>query len=66
MSSTQSRAKSGPRSRYQIIKDGWGNRVNFQLSYGLRMTPDDLEEGDRILDILEEQERLDWEEAQRK
>ncbi|ESK91191.1 hypothetical protein Moror_2911 [Moniliophthora roreri MCA 2997] len=58
-------ADDKPRSAYQIIKDGWGNRVNFQLSYGLRMTPEDLQEGDLILDVLEKHEREDWEERRR-
>ncbi|KAF5372581.1 hypothetical protein D9758_005149 [Tetrapyrgos nigripes] len=58
-----SKQRSGPRTRYQIIKDSWGNRLNFQLSYGLKMTPEDIEEGNAILDALEEQEKEDWKEA---
>ncbi|THU97515.1 hypothetical protein K435DRAFT_778016 [Dendrothele bispora CBS 962.96] len=63
MSSTKRSTKSGPKSRYQIIKDGWGSRTNFQYSYGLKMTPEDIEEGNRILEAFEEQEKLEWEEA---
>ncbi|KAJ3711553.1 hypothetical protein EV361DRAFT_919770 [Lentinula raphanica] len=37
-------------SRAQVARQGWGNRLNFQLSHGLRMTPDDIEEGNLILD----------------
>ena len=40
------------KSKYRFIKDGWGNRVNFQASFGLKMTPDDLEEGNLILEAL--------------
>ncbi|KAK7052989.1 hypothetical protein VNI00_004310 [Paramarasmius palmivorus] len=54
-----------PLSRNQIIKQGWGDRVNFQLSYGLKMTPDDIDEGNRILDVLEQNEREEWEERRR-
>ncbi|KAF9262745.1 hypothetical protein L218DRAFT_959896 [Marasmius fiardii PR-910] len=56
---------SKPRSRYRIIKDNWGNRVMFQNSYGLSMDPDDLKEGDRILDELERLEIEAWQERQR-
>ncbi|RPA93183.1 hypothetical protein L873DRAFT_1816425 [Choiromyces venosus 120613-1] len=38
-----------PDSKYKIVKDGWGTRVNFQTCYGLGMTSEDLEEGDHIL-----------------
>lgn len=40
------------KSKYQFIKEGWGNRINFQASYGLNMTPDDIEEGNAILEAL--------------
>ena len=43
-----------PDSKYKIVKDGWGNRTNFQASYGLRTTPGDLEEGDGILELMQE------------
>ncbi|KAF2146075.1 uncharacterized protein K452DRAFT_315333 [Aplosporella prunicola CBS 121167] len=41
-------------SKYQIVKEGWGNRPNFQASYGLKMTPEDIEEGNRILETFQE------------
>ncbi|KIK60791.1 hypothetical protein GYMLUDRAFT_595796 [Collybiopsis luxurians FD-317 M1] len=38
-------------SYYRIVKDGgWTNRPHFQYSHGLKMTPDDIEEGNLILD----------------
>ena len=37
----------------KIVKAGWGSRSNFQASYGLKMTPDDLEEGKAILKAFE-------------
>ncbi|KIK60794.1 hypothetical protein GYMLUDRAFT_73647 [Collybiopsis luxurians FD-317 M1] len=38
-------------SNYRIIDDGgWTNRPNFQYSHGPKMTPDDIGEGNRILD----------------
>ncbi|KAG0634231.1 hypothetical protein HOY80DRAFT_987487 [Tuber brumale] len=42
-----------PDSKYKIIKDSWGSRTNFQASYGLRMTPEDLEVGDNILEEMQ-------------
>ncbi|OBT63286.1 hypothetical protein VE03_07955 [Pseudogymnoascus sp. 23342-1-I1] len=45
---------SPPPTNYRIVKDGWGDRPNFQLSFGLRMTPEDIEEGNRILDGFRE------------
>ncbi|KAK8160816.1 hypothetical protein BKA80DRAFT_276048 [Phyllosticta citrichinensis] len=47
--------KSGKPSVYAFIKEGWGSRKEFQLSYGLKMTPEDLEEGNRILEGFEKQ-----------
>jgi len=44
-------------SKYRIIKDGWGNRANFQALYGLKMTPEDLEEGNAILQAMQEADR---------
>ncbi|KAH7097903.1 alpha/beta hydrolase fold-domain-containing protein [Auriculariales sp. MPI-PUGE-AT-0066] len=49
-------------TRYSVVKDGWGTRLNFQHSYGLRMDLDDLEEGDRILDVILENAIQDWRE----
>ncbi|KAK2731313.1 hypothetical protein FQN57_003454, partial [Myotisia sp. PD_48] len=40
------------KSKREMVKDGWGTRSNFQASYGLGMTPDDIEEGDAILDTF--------------
>jgi hypothetical protein len=42
-----------PNSKYKIIKDCWGTRTNFQASYGLKMTPEDLEVGDSILEAMQ-------------
>ncbi|KAI5800384.1 hypothetical protein DFH27DRAFT_624003 [Peziza echinospora] len=39
------------RTRYSIIKS-YGGRPNFQASFGLKMTPEDIEEGNTILDAL--------------
>lgn len=50
-----------PRSTYQLVKDGWGSRTNFQASYLLGMDPDGLDEGSTILEALEEGERELWE-----
>lgn len=41
-----------PPSKYKIVKDGWGTRSNFQGSYGLGMAPNDLEQGEKILDAM--------------
>ncbi|KAI5844733.1 hypothetical protein BZA05DRAFT_342795 [Tricharina praecox] len=41
-------------SRSKMVKDCWGSRLIFQASYGLRMTPSDIEEGNRILDAMME------------
>jgi hypothetical protein len=43
-----------PDTRYKIVKDGWGNRPNFQASYGLTMSPEDIEEGNKILEGMQE------------
>ncbi|KAK9235403.1 hypothetical protein V1525DRAFT_410064 [Lipomyces kononenkoae] len=51
-------SKSFSVSKSSIIRDGWGSRANFQASYGLKMTPDDLEEGEAILNALLERDRL--------
>jgi hypothetical protein len=32
-----------------MVKAGWGKRTNFHTSYGLKITPNDLEEGKAIL-----------------
>ena len=52
-------------SKYRFIKDGWGNRVNFQASFGLKMTPEDIDEGNRILEAFRQpdsdSEKPNWE-----
>jgi hypothetical protein len=46
-----------PSSKDKIVKDGWGSRSTFQASYGLKMTPDGIEEGNRILEAMQEADR---------
>ncbi|PSR81706.1 hypothetical protein BD289DRAFT_372325 [Coniella lustricola] len=46
-----------PQTNYRMIKDGWGNRPNFQASYGLGMDPEGIEEGNRILESFREADR---------
>ena len=41
-----------PKSRYEIVKEGWGTRQNFQASYGLGMAPEDIARGNAILDAF--------------
>jgi hypothetical protein len=63
----QPRERNMPVSKYKFIKDGWGSRPLFQASYGLKMTPEDLEEGDSILEALmeaEEEDRADRQQAE--
>lgn len=43
---------AGDKSNFQMTKEGWGGRVSFQTSMGLKMTPDDIEEGNQILDAF--------------
>ncbi|KAL1968790.1 hypothetical protein VTN77DRAFT_1151 [Rasamsonia byssochlamydoides] len=50
-----------PKSKYQFVKENWGNRPNFQFSYGLKMTPEDIEEGNLILEALMEMDREEME-----
>ncbi|KFY09664.1 hypothetical protein V492_05400 [Pseudogymnoascus sp. VKM F-4246] len=54
-----------PPTNYRIVKDGWGDRPNFQHSFGLRMTPEGIEEGNRILDAFREDIMEEREEAQK-
>ncbi|EEH17485.2 hypothetical protein PABG_00048 [Paracoccidioides brasiliensis Pb03] len=49
-----STSNSSAPSKYQIVKKGWGDRKNFQHSYGLGMGVDDFEEGNAILDKMME------------
>lgn len=43
---------SGSKTKYAIIKEGWGSRRNFQASYGLPMTPEGFKDGNAILDEM--------------
>jgi len=52
---------SPPKSKGRIIREGWGSRANFQASYGLKMTPEDLKEGDAILEAVQREDRRDKE-----
>jgi hypothetical protein len=45
--STTSTDNATPHSESRMVKEGWGSRSNFQASYGLAMTPEDLEKGMR-------------------
>lgn len=49
----------GKLTRSAFVKKYYGSRPNFQYSYGLKMTPDDIEEGNTILDALIEGEYED-------
>ncbi|KFZ14291.1 hypothetical protein V501_03322 [Pseudogymnoascus sp. VKM F-4519 (FW-2642)] len=48
-----------------IFGDGWGSRSEFQHSYGLGMTPQGFEEGNRILDSFRKSDMQEREEAQK-
>ncbi|KAJ7368434.1 hypothetical protein B0H14DRAFT_3421404 [Mycena olivaceomarginata] len=63
-STSTSGSKTGPMTRSQIIKS-YGGRPNFQYSFGLKMDPDSIEEGNAILDAFEQQDREDWEAEQK-
>ncbi|KAH8707187.1 hypothetical protein GQ44DRAFT_817663 [Phaeosphaeriaceae sp. PMI808] len=53
------RKKRGKRrNKMTIVEVGWGSRENFQGSYGLRMTPEDMQEGDAILEAMQRQDRI--------
>ncbi|ROT37170.1 hypothetical protein SODALDRAFT_360855 [Sodiomyces alkalinus F11] len=54
-----SSAGTGGQTKYSFIKNNWGSRPNFQASFGLKMTPEDIEEGNAILDAFMEQDRRD-------
>lgn len=41
-------------SNYQIIKQSWGDRPNFQASHGLSMDPEGIKEGNKILESFRE------------
>ena len=54
-----------PPTNCSIVKDGWGSRSNFQYSFGLHMTPEGIEEENRILDAFRKDEMEEREEARR-
>ena len=59
------KAKYVAPSRNQLVKENWGNRINFQHSYSLDPSSDeDWQEGNRILDGLMECDKLQWESEQ--
>ncbi|PGH10792.1 hypothetical protein AJ79_05265 [Helicocarpus griseus UAMH5409] len=43
-------------SNYQFVKQGWGSRPNFQYSFGLKMDPDGIEEGNAIIEAFRQQD----------
>ncbi|KAL1633846.1 hypothetical protein SLS56_002726 [Neofusicoccum ribis] len=43
-------AKRPPATRHEFVKSQWGSRPAFQSAYGLKMTPEDIEEGDAVLE----------------
>lgn len=64
-SSPGASSDSPPPTNYRIVKDGWGDRPNFQLSFGLRMTPEGIEKGNHILDAFREDIMEEREEAKK-
>ncbi|KAI7778742.1 hypothetical protein LA080_001809 [Diaporthe eres] len=42
--------RASSNSNYQIIKESWGDRPNFQASHGLSMDPEGIKEGNEILE----------------
>ncbi|RNJ60161.1 hypothetical protein D7B24_009190 [Verticillium nonalfalfae] len=55
-SAPTSQPSSGYDTRHEIAK-AWGGRQNFQHSYGLKMTPDDIAQGNAILDSMAKNNR---------
>ncbi|KAF2839161.1 hypothetical protein M501DRAFT_1057451 [Patellaria atrata CBS 101060] len=55
-SSTNPKSTPPTSTKASIIK-AYGGRPNFQHSFGLKMTPDDLKEGDHIIETFLEQDR---------
>lgn len=47
-----------PKTRYQTAEEGWGDRRQFQGSFGLGMDPDSIGEGNAILDAMREGEYM--------
>ncbi|OBT43010.1 hypothetical protein VE00_07355 [Pseudogymnoascus sp. WSF 3629] len=64
-SNSNASSDSPPPTNYRIVKDGWGDRPNFQHSFGLPMTPGGIEEGNRILDGFREDYMEDRKEAKK-
>lgn len=56
---TASQPTYEPPTKYRFVKDNWGDRKMFQYSHGLRMEPDDFEEGQIILEGYIESERIE-------
>ncbi|KZV98129.1 hypothetical protein EXIGLDRAFT_728954 [Exidia glandulosa HHB12029] len=50
-----------PPTKYSVLKS-WGGRPNFQHSHGLKMIPDDIDEGNTILEHILEDAKAQWEE----
>ncbi|CRK14808.1 hypothetical protein HYQ45_000515 [Verticillium longisporum] len=55
-SAPASQPSSGYETRHETAK-AWGGRQNFQHSYGLKMTPDDIAQGNAILDSMAKNNR---------
>ncbi|EJD51096.1 hypothetical protein AURDEDRAFT_83432 [Auricularia subglabra TFB-10046 SS5] len=53
-------------TKYSVVKQGWGGRPNFQHSHGLKMIPDDIDEGNIILDQILKGAVEEWESEQRR
>jgi hypothetical protein len=57
-SNTNDIQTSVDKSKYQTIKEGWGNWPNFMASYGLKTwDQDDVDEGNAILEHMMEEDR---------
>lgn len=51
-------------SKSRTVNKGWGGRPNFQASYGLRMDPDGIAEGNAIIEGFAEIDRQNAEQGQ--
>ncbi|PVH92335.1 kinase-like protein [Periconia macrospinosa] len=49
--------RSKRKNGHTFVKEGWGTRENFQASYGLGMDPEDIAEGDAIIEAMERSDR---------
>ncbi|KAI9759425.1 MAG: hypothetical protein M4579_002339 [Chaenotheca gracillima] len=56
-SKSTSSSSSGQPSRHAVVTEGWGSRNNFQNSYGLDKGPSGYEEGNNILDAMQDADR---------